>query len=170
MKKLKFLLTISLFLSLFLISCTTTDPPPSSEPPSIPFPSETSAIMYVNQRLSFSIELPLTWLGKIEIEESYDVPHQDGGHCITFYHKPTHDDNPDMGILFMIDCYPGIWTAENPPVMAGSSDVVLQTDTNTFLFRTPSDVQWNENDSLLSDDYHNLEVQFDFIKNHISAI
>lgn len=165
---------IPLLLFIFLTSCSTNIPPSSpddnSTAPSIPYPTESSAVLYVNQRLLFSMELPLTWLGKVEIEESYDVPHQDGGHCITFYHKPTHDDNPDMGILFMIDCYPGTWTAENPPVIAGSSDVVLQTDTNTFLFRTPSDVQWNENDSLLSDDYHDLEGQFDFIKNHISAI
>lgn len=115
------------------------------------------------------MELPLAWLGKICIEES-KIPHQDDLTCITVYHKPTHDDNPDMGILFEIDCCPGAWSAENPPIMAGSSTVILQTETNTYFFRTPSDVQWNENNSSLSDDYHDLESQFDFIKDHISAI
>ena len=116
------------------------------------------------------MEIPVNWLGQIEIKEEYDLPHQDGGNCITVYHKPTHDDNSNMGILFMIDCYPGTWTAEEPPVIAGSSTVVLQTKTNTYLFRTPSDVQWNEENNILGDSYKVLEEQFDFVKEHISAI
>lgn len=170
MKKANSLLIIFLLSSVLLTSCTTTGPSSSSASPSLPFPSESSAVMYVNQKLSFSMELPLTWLGKVEIEESYDIPNSDGGSCITVYHKPTHDGDPDMGILFMIDCYPGTWTEENPPVIAGSSEVLLQTDTSTVLFRLPSGVQWSENDSLLSDDFHSLETQFDFIKEHVSAI
>lgn len=54
--------------------------------------------------------------------------------------------------------------------MAGSSTLVLQTEENTYFFRTPSDVQWNEENSVLSNSYKELEEQFEFIKEHISAI
>lgn len=155
---------------LLLMSCATTNNSPKQPQPSISYPSESSAVLYVNQRLSFSMEIPIGWLGQIEIEEAYDVPHQNGGNCITVYHKPTHDDNSGMGILFMIDCYPGKWTEGEPPVMAGSSTLVLQTEENTYFFRTPSDVQWNEENSVLSNSYKELEEQFEFIKEHISAI
>ena len=151
-----------------LTSCS--KPNHSSSQHSIAYPLESSAIVYINQLLSFSMEIPVDWLGQIEIKEEYNLPHQDGGHCITVYHKPTHDNNADMGVLFMIDCYSGKWTAEEPPVIAGSSTVVLQTEENTYLFRTPSDVQWNEEDKTLSDGYKELEEQFEFIKEHISAI
>lgn len=162
-----YLATLLVFL---LTSCSPANPDNSPNQPSISYPSESSAVLYINQRLSFSVEIPLNWLGQIEISEKYDIPHQDGGHCITVYHKPTHDDNADIGILFMIDCYPGKWTAEESPVMAGSSTVVLQTEENTYLFRTPSDVQWNEENSVLGNSYKELEQQFEFIKEHISAI
>lgn len=170
MKKSKLFIYLSISFMFLLTSCSTAKPNNSPNQPSIAYPSESSAVLYVNQRLSFSMEIPVDWLGQIEIKEEYDLPHQDGGNCITVYHKPTHDNNADMGVLFMIDCYSGKWTAEEPPVMAGSSTVVLQTEENTYLFRTPSDVQWNEENNTLSDGYKALEEQFEFIKEHISAI
>ena len=91
------------------------------------FPENSSAILYVNQRLGFSAELPLDWIGQVEIKEEYGLHHQNGGNCITFYHKPTHD-NGEGGILFFIDCYPGEWSEDNPPVIAGHSVVVAQTE------------------------------------------
>ena len=80
------------------------------------FPENSSAILYVNQRLGFSAELPLDWIGQVEIKEEYGLHHQNGGNCITFYHKPTHD-NGEGGILFFIDCYPGEWSEDNPPAI-----------------------------------------------------
>lgn len=125
----------------------------------------------MNRRLSFSMEFPVGWFGQIEIEEVYDTPYRGGGgNCITVYHKPTYDVNSNRGALFMIDCYPGVWTEEDPPVVAGWSTVVLQTETYTYLLRTPSDVQWDEENSVLRDGYKALEEQFDFIREHISAI
>ena len=91
------------------------------------FPENSSAILYVNQRLGFSAELPLDWIGQVEIKEEYGLHHQNGGNCITFYHYPTHD-NGEGGILFFIDCYPGEWSEDNPPVIAGHSVVVAQQE------------------------------------------
>ena len=133
------------------------------------FPENSSAILYVNQRLGFSAELPLDWIGQVEIKEEYGLHHQNGGNCITFYHKPTHD-NGEGGILFFIDCYPGEWSEDNPPVIAGHSVVVAQTEDYTYLLRTPSDVEYSESDSALAESYQVLAAQQDFIIAHIKVI
>ena len=132
------------------------------------FPENSSAILYVNQRLDFSAELPLDWIGQVEIKEEYGLHHQNGGNCITFYHKPTHD-NGEGGVLFFIDCYPGEWSEDNPPVIAGHV-VVAQTEDYTYLLRTPSDVEYSESDSALAESYQVLAAQQDFIIAHIKVI
>lgn len=66
------------------------------------FPENSSAILYVNQRLDFSAELPLDWIGQVEIKEEYGLHHQNGGNCITFYHKPTHDNGEGESFLYRL--------------------------------------------------------------------
>lgn len=129
---------------------------------------EPSSILYVNNQLGFSMEMPLNWMGQVEVEEEYGLHHQNGGNCITFYHKPTHD-NGEGGILFFIDCYPGEWSEDNPPVIAGHSVVVAQTENYTYLLRTPSDVEYSESDPMLAEAYQSLIAQQDFIISHIYA-
>ena len=97
---------------------------------------EPSSILYVNHQLGFSMEMPLNWMGQVEVKEEYGLHHQNGGNCITFYHKPTHD-NGEGGILFFIDCYPGEWSEDNPPVIAGHSVVVAQTEKDRILKQFP---------------------------------
>ena len=55
----------------------------SNEVTGIALPVESSALLYVNQRLGFTIEFPVEWAGLIQLEEEYDLPHQNGGNCIT---------------------------------------------------------------------------------------
>lgn len=129
---------------------------------------EPSSILYVNHQLGFSMEMPLNWMGQVEVKEEYGLHHQNGGNCITFYHKPTHD-NGEGGILFFIDCYPGEWSEDNPPVIAGHSVVVAQTEKDTYLLRTPSDVEYSESDPMLAEAYQSLIAQQDFIISHIYA-
>lgn len=129
---------------------------------------EPSSILYVNNQLGFSMEMPLNWMGQVEVKEEYGLHHQNGGNCITFYHKPTHD-NGEGGILFFIDCYPGEWSEDNPPVIAGHSVVVAQTENYTYLLRTPSDVEYSESDPMLAEAYQSLIAQQDFIISHIYA-
>ena len=50
----------------------------SSEVTGIALPVESSALLYVNQRLGFTIEFPVEWAGLIQLEEEYDLPHQNG--------------------------------------------------------------------------------------------
>ena len=97
-----------------------------------------------------------------------DAAELDGGNCITFYHKPTHD-NGEGGILFFIDCYPGEWSEDNPPVIAGHSVVVAQTEKDTYLLRTPSDVEYSASDPMLAEAYQSLIAQQDLIISHIYA-
>lgn len=129
---------------------------------------EPSSILYVNHQLGFSMEMPLNWMGQVEVKEEYGLHHQNGGNCITFYHKTTHD-NGEGGILFFIDCYPGEWSEDNPPVIAGHSVVVAQTEKDTYLFRTPSDVEYSASDPVLAESYQSLIAQKDFIISHIYA-
>ena len=46
----------------------------SSEVTGIALPVESSALLYVNQRLGFTIEFPVEWAGLIQLEEEYDLP------------------------------------------------------------------------------------------------
>ena len=128
--------------------------------------SGSSASLYVNERLGFSMEMPLSWLGQVEVEEEYDLPHRGGGNCVTFYHKATRD-NGEGGVLFFLDCYPGQWSEDDPPVVAGHSVVVAQTEENTYLLRTPSDVEYSQTDPALAAEYQALAAQQDFISTHI---
>lgn len=128
--------------------------------------SGSSASLYVNERLGFSMEMPLSWLGQVEVEEEYDLPHRGGGNCVTFYHKATRD-NGEGGVLFFLDCYPGQWSEDDPPVVAGHSVVVAQTEEDTYLLRTPSDVEYSQTDPALAAEYQALAAQQDFISTHI---
>lgn len=128
---------------------------------------EGDKVSYVDDRLGFSMEFPESWRGKLEVKQDYDKLNWDGGHGITFYHKPTLSTN-GSGVLFHIDCYPGLRAADDPPVMAGSSTLVLQTDQYTFFFRTPSDVQWHEHDKALELEYKEFMADFEYVQSHIT--
>ena len=40
---------------------------------------EPSSILYVNHQLGFSMEMPLNWMGQVEVKEEYGLHHQNGG-------------------------------------------------------------------------------------------
>ena len=149
-KKLLPALLMALFLSLSACSGGQTAQEPAQKQLSLP--ESSSAVLYVNQ-----------------ITEEYDLPPQNGGSCITFYHKQTLEQE-GHGVLFFLDCYPGEWSTENPPVIAGNSVVVLKTAENTCLLRTPSDVQYSESDPALAEAYQALAAQQEFLGSHIKAI
>lgn len=132
---------------------------------------EDDKVSYVDERLGFSMEFPESWRGKLEVEQNYDISWGGwgGGHCITFYHKPTRE-SCSGGVLFMLDCCPGLRAEDEPAIMAGSSILVLQTDQYTFFFRTPSDVQWHENDEVLEREYKAFMADFEFVRAHITTI
>lgn len=129
---------------------------------------ELDKVSYVDRLLGFSMEFPESWRGKLEVEQNYDI-NQSGRSCIVFYHKPSREVFPG-GVLFSIDCCPGVWTEEAPPIPAGWSALVLQTERYTFFFRTPSDVQWCEGNEELTRDYKALEADFEYVQTHIAPI
>ena len=136
----------------------------------VALPTEPSALLYVNQRLGFTIEFPVEWAGLITLEEEYDLPHRNGGNCITIYHRETLEKEGNNGALFFIDCYPGTWPKDDPPVMAGVSQLALQTEDFAVFVRCPSDVQFSESDEELATRYKKLYAQMDYIVTHIKAI
>ena len=45
---------------------------------------EPSSILYVNHQLGFSMEMPLNWMGQVEVEEEYGLHHQTEGIVLLF--------------------------------------------------------------------------------------
>ena len=130
----------------------------SSEVTGIALPVESSALLYVNQRLGFTIEFP-----------EYDLPHQNGGNCITIYHRETLEKE-GHGALFYIDCYPGVWAEDDRPVMAGASRRALQTEDFAVFVRAPSGVEFSESDEALAARYQALSSQMEYLATHIKEI
>lgn len=141
----------------------------SSEVTGIALPVESSALLYVNQRLGFTIEFPVEWAGLIQLEEEYDLPHQNGGNCITIYHRETLEKE-GCGALFYIDCYPGVWAEDDRPVMAGASRRALQTENFAVFVRAPSGVEFSESDEELAARYQALSSQMEYLATHIKEI
>ena len=141
----------------------------SSEVTGIALPVESSALLYVNQRLGFTIEFPVEWAGLIQLEEEYDLPHQNGGTCITIYHRETLEKE-GHGALFYIDCYPGVWSEDDRPVMAGASRRALQTEDFAVFVRAPSGVEFSESDEALAARYQALSNQMEYLATHIKEI
>ena len=141
----------------------------SSEVTGIALPVESSALLYVNQRLGFTIEFPVEWAGLIQLEEEYDLPHQNGGNCITIYHRETLEKE-GHGALFYIDCYPGVWAEDDRPVMAGASRRALQTEDFAVFVRAPSGVEFSESDEALAARYQALSSQMEYLATHIKEI
>lgn len=44
---------------------------------------EPSSILYVNHQLGFSMEMPLNWMGQVEVEEEYGLHHQKRGEIVS---------------------------------------------------------------------------------------
>ena len=105
----------------------------------------------------------------IQLEEEYDLPHQNGGNCITIYHRETLEKE-GHGALFYIDCYPGVWAEDDRPVMAGASRRALQTEDFAVFVRAPSGVEFSESDEALAARYQALSSQMEYLATHIKEI
>lgn len=84
----------------------------------IALPVESSALLYVNQRLGFTIEFPVEWAGLDPAGGGVRSAAPKWRDCITIYHRETLEKE-GHGALFYIDCYPGVWAEDDRPVMAG---------------------------------------------------
>lgn len=127
-------------------------------------------ILYVNERLAFSVEFPADWEGLFEIAENYVECNERGGAGITVYQKASRDIDSDSGAIFYIARWIGTWTDEEPPIYAGGSTVVLQSGKYTYILRTPSDVQHIEDDEEIDSEYKIMYEQLDIIKANIRSV
>jgi hypothetical protein len=119
-------------------------------------------VLYTNDKLGFSVELP-DCIGDIfGIDEKYVERDERGGAGITIYHKASRDAG-DSGDVFYIERWIGIWSQENPPIMAGLHEVVAESDTYTYMISTPSGVEYNGNDKETAEICEWLYTQLDVI-------
>lgn len=146
---------------------------PTPEPSPQVSPSEApSSILYVNRELNLTMEMPLSWLGRVVIDDNCTTDDRNGGQYVTVYQKATYEqglDGPD-GELFSIGRYPGHWTEDEPPVYAGGCVLVMEAEGFTYFAITPSDVHWVESDAEIQADYADLVSQFSFVWSHIGTM
>lgn len=106
---------------------------------------DNSGFLYINKDLGFSVKFPETLRDKIEIVPVTRTDHDDyDGSGIVVYHKTTKEEYPKIGTLFQIERWICKQSEENPPIMAGTSTIVLQTNEYTYMLRTNSGVEYNE--------------------------
>ena len=133
----------------------------------IQMPESSSCILYVDQELEFTMEIPLDWLGKILIDSHSGV--RDGSYCVGVYHREIYEKSDGFGCIFVLDICPGQWSEDDPPIQAGWSQLALQTENYAYFVRTPSGVEYPMDDERLSQEYLSMQDQLDYIKNHINA-
>ena len=124
-------------------------------------------ILYVNERLGFSVEFPKNMMDKFGISENYVEWDERGGAGITVYHKTSRETLPDIGgAVFFIRRWIGTYTEEVPPLYAGTHTVVLQTDKYTYMLETPSGVEYIED----TETYAECEWLFDQFDTIITSV
>lgn len=171
-------LSVFLLLTVLLTACTGPSAPVSSASDITPsdltpqvqiqMPESSRCILYVDQELEFTMELPVDWAGKILIDSNTGV--RDGSYCIGIYHREIYEKYDGVGCIFVLDICPGQWSEDDPPIQAGWSQLVLQTEKYAYFVRAPSGVEYPMDDEQLSREYLSMQDQLDFIKNHIYAI
>lgn len=171
-------LSLLLLLTALLTSCSTPSAPAVSLPDifqnepemkmQIQMPESSSCILYVNQEVGFTMELPLDWAGKVMIEENPGF--REDSYCIAIRHREIYEQMGGLGSIFVIDICPGQWSEDDPPMQAGWSRLSLQTDTHAYFVRTPSGVEYPEDNEQLAQEYLSMRDQLDTIKDQIHAI
>lgn len=171
-------LSLFLLLTTLLTACVNPYAPVSSAPDiaqnnltsqtQIQMPESNRCILYVDQELGFTMEMPLDWIGKILIDSNSGVRYD--SYCIGVYHREIYEKYDGVGCIFALDICPGQWNEDNPPIQAGWSQLALQTENYACFVRTPSDVEYPMDDERLSQEYLSMQDQLNFIKNHIHSI
>lgn len=131
-----------------------------------------SGTLYTNERLGFSVEFPASWDGLIEISENYVEYDERGGAGIAVYHRASREkSNPNItGTLFYIERWIGTWTTENPPIYAGGCFVVLQTGKYTYMLRTTSGVEYNENNPQMVAECQMILSMLDTVQANVRSV
>ena len=171
-------LVIFILVMITLTACTTKEQAtttPSTTPIEIstetsnPEQGEQSNYLYVNEQLGFSVEFPENFNEQFGIDENYIERSGNGGAGITVYHKASRDAGY-LGDLFYIERWIGEWSLENPPIRAGTHQVVAESDKYTFMLRTTSGVEYNEHDPETIESCSSLYAQYEAIGKSVKLI
>lgn len=166
-----------IFICLLITSCSNekatesnAEPQKNSNQPNIEMreTSNNKSNIYENRYLGFSLEIPSSWQEKYGIDENEK--------SVSVYHKGTREIYKHAGGLFYVERLEGTLTQEEIQ-QPGNRFMVLQSNGHTYVFGTPTDVQypiWSDGDKelnkKLADDYVKLFDDLDKIKKSIRPI
>lgn len=128
---------------------------------------EPESILYENNDLGFSMQIPTSWEGKYSIVEFEDTYGEGVSvESVIFNHNATMDElGPETGFLFSFSKITGEqFTVDEPPVMQGECRIIEQAGGYTYFVSFPSDVQYNEETGSESAiEYKEMKSQVDFL-------
>ena len=125
--------------------------------------------IYTNDFLGVSVALPTGFDDFFSIEENLEDIDERGGAGITIYH-PSSRDAGYTGNIFYIERWIGDWDLDAPPIWAGTHYLALKTETHTFILRTTSGVEYNENDNEAVRASAWIREQLDTISDNVSIL
>ena len=129
---------------------------------------ESSALLYVNQRLGFTIEFPVEWAGLIQLEEEYDLRTKMEGTASRSITGRRWRRRPRGPVLHRTAIR--VWAEDDGQWMAGASRRALQTEDFAVFVRAPSGVEFSESDEALAARYQALSSQMEYLATHIKEI
>lgn len=133
---------------------------------------EVESVLYENNDIGFSMEIPTSWEGKYSIAEVSTIVEDELIYQgLSFFHTATMDELGE-GRLFSIGRSTGEdFTEDEPPVMSGQTIILAQTGGYTYHISFPSDVQYNEDPkSESAAEYKEMISQVDLLVNTFKLI
>jgi len=123
-------------------------------------------IIYKNESLGFSLEIPESWEGKYETIER--------DNSVTFYQSGTLKKFGDStGRLFTIVRSEGTLSKEEAENTLWPSHFLMHASGYTYVMSMPSDVQapiWSGGDLKLADEYERMANDIEQIKQSIKSL
>lgn len=105
--------------------------------------AEGEGILYINEKLGFSLEFPKDWDGLYEIFDNDEIIADTGevGTGIKICNKAARDAGYE-GTLFYIDRFPGDWTERwQMPIYGCNTFCILVTSEYTYMLRMPASME-----------------------------
>lgn len=121
---------------------------------------------YWNDRLNFSLEIPLSWSGKFSVLEEENT---------VVFRQTATDEKYGAGTLFYIERVSGIHSQEEI-MEPGNRTIVMRTAADTYVLGRPTDVQYpiwtdhDEEDIAIAAEYETMALEIGAIAGSIREI